>query len=99
VAAGVQQGSPGSRILYALYTSGLIMLVEEYVSEAEGLPFVEDRGWVGTGTDVHHVFPILERCTGKCIEWAGRKGLQFETAKTEAGLFTRRRGHRKNLCS
>jgi hypothetical protein len=48
-------------------------------------------------TDVNHVVSILERCAAKSIEWASRRGLQFDTAKTEAALFTRRRGHRKHL--
>jgi len=97
VEAGVPQGSPVSPILFAVYTSGLIKWVEEYVSEAEGLSFVDDLGWVATGSDVTHVVTILERCAAKSIEWASRRGLQFDTAKTEAALFTRRRGHWKHL--
>jgi len=44
VEAGVPQGSPVSPILFAIYTSGLFKWVEEYVSEAEGLSFVDDLG-------------------------------------------------------
>ena len=92
----VPQGSPVSPILFAIYTSGLIQCVEEYLSEAEGLCFLDDLGRVATGSDVNHVVSILERCAGKSIEWANRGGLQCDTAKTEAALFTRRRGHRKH---
>jgi len=52
---------------------------------------------VATGSDVNHVVSILGRCAAKSIEWANRRGLLFDTAKTEAALFTRRRGHRKHL--
>jgi len=52
---------------------------------------------VATGNDVNHVVSILERCAAKSIEWASRRGLQFDTAKTKAALFMRRRGHRKHL--
>jgi hypothetical protein len=90
VEAGVPQGSPVSPMLFAIYTSGLIKWVEEYVSEAKGLSFVDDFGWVATGSDVNQVIMILERCAARSIEWAGRRGLQFDTAKTEAALFTRR---------
>jgi hypothetical protein len=90
VEAGVPQGSAVSPIVFAIYTSGLIKWVEEYVSEAEGLSFVDDLGWVATGSDVNQVVMMLERCAAKSIEWAGRRGLQFDTAKTEAALFTRR---------
>jgi hypothetical protein len=96
VEAGVPQGSPWSTILFAIYTSGLINWVEEYAS-AEGLSFVDDLGWVATATDVNQVVTILERCTARSIGWARRRGLQFDTAQTEATLFTRRRGHKRHL--
>jgi len=97
VEAGVPQGSPVSPILFAIYNSGLIKWVEQYVSEAKGLSFVDVLGWVATGSDVNQVVMILERCAVKSIEWAGRRGLQFDTAKMAAALFTRRRGHKKHL--
>jgi hypothetical protein len=40
--AGVLQGSPVSTILFAIYTSGLIIWVEEFVLQAEGLSFIHD---------------------------------------------------------
>ena len=67
------------------------------MSAAEGLSVVDDLGWVATGSDVNHVISILPRCAEKSIEWASRRGLHFDTAKTEAALFTRRRGHQKYL--
>jgi hypothetical protein len=97
VEAGVPQGSPVSPIHFAIYTSGLTKWVEHYVSEAEGLSFVDDLGRVATGSDVNHVVSVLERCAARSIEWASRQGLPFDPAKTEAALFTRRRAHRKHL--
>jgi len=44
--------------------------VEDYLSDAEGLSFVDDLGWVETGRDVNHVIPILERCAARTIQWA-----------------------------
>jgi hypothetical protein len=96
VEAGVPQGSPVSLILFAIYTSGLIKLVEEYVP-SEGLSFVHYLGWVATGSDVDQVVTILEKCAANSIEWASRRGLQFDTVKTDAALFTRRRGHKTHL--
>jgi len=88
--ACVLQGSPMSPILFAIYTSGRINWVEEYISEAEGLYIVDDLGWVATRSDVNHVVSILERCAARSIEWASRRVLQFDTAKTDAALFARR---------
>jgi hypothetical protein len=97
VEAEVPQGLPVSPILSAIYTSGLIKWVEQYVSEAEGLSIVDDLGWVATTSDVNSVVSRLERCVAKSIERASRRGLQFNTAKTEAALFTRILGHRKHI--
>ena len=97
VEAGVPQGSAVSPILFAIYISGLIKWVEENVSETQGLSICDDLGWVVTGSDVNHVVSILERCAAMIIHWGSRQGLQFNTAKTEAAPFTRRRGHRKHL--
>jgi len=97
VEAVVLQGSPVSPILFAIITSGLIEWVEEYVSEAEGLSFVDYLSWVATGNDVNHIVLILERCAANSIEWASRRVLQFDTAKMEEALFMRRRGQRKHL--
>jgi hypothetical protein len=72
VQAGVVQGSPVSPIIIAINTSGLIQWVEENVSKAEGLSFVDDFGWVATGSDVNHVVSMLDRYTAKSIEWASR---------------------------
>jgi hypothetical protein len=83
VGTAVAQGSPLSPILFAIYTSELMKWVEEYVSKAEGLSMVDDVGRVATGSDVNHVVSILVRCAAKRIEWACRRALQFDTAKTE----------------
>jgi len=85
-----------SLILFPIYTSGLIKWDEEYVP-AEGLPFVNDLGWVEMGRNVNQVVRTVERCAAKSIECASRRGLQFETAKTEAAVFTCRQGQKKHL--
>jgi len=97
VEAGVPQGSPVSPILIAIHTAGLIKGVEERVQCIECLSFVDDLGWVATGKDLNQKVRKLEACATESIEWASRRDLQFNTAKTEPALFTRRRGHKKHL--
>jgi hypothetical protein len=96
VEARVPQGSAVSLILLILYNSALIQCVTEYVS-ANGLSIVDNLGWLATGSDVNQVVTTIERCTAKSMEWASSQGLQFDTAKTDAVLFTRRPGHKKCL--
>jgi hypothetical protein len=97
VEAGISQGSPVSPILFAIYTSGLIKWVEMRISGIEGLSFVDDVGWMATGCDVSQVVRILESCARESIYCAERRELIFDTAKTEAALFTCRRCHKKHL--
>jgi len=68
VEAGVPPGSPVSPILFAIYTSGLIRWVEEYVPQSKGLSFVDNLGCMVTRNDVYHVISILERCPAKSFE-------------------------------
>jgi hypothetical protein len=94
--AGTPQGSPVSPILFSIHTAVLIKWVEEKV-QAEGHSFVDDLGWIATGKDVNRVIRKLEACAAESIQWASRRDLQFDTAKTEAALFTHRRGHQEHL--
>ena len=97
VEEGIPQGSPVSLILFAIYTSGLIELVEEGVFGAEDLSFAEDVGWVATGNGVNQDVRKLEACARVSLDWAERWELEFDTANTESALFTRRRGHKNYL--
>jgi hypothetical protein len=58
---------------------------------------VDSLAWVATGSYVNQVIKILERCTAKSIAWAGRRRLQFDTAKMEVALFTPRLGYTIHL--
>jgi len=94
--ADITQGSRGSPILFPIHTPGLIDWVEGKF-QAEGLCFVDDPGWLETGKEVNQVVQKLEACAAQSIEGACRRDLQFDTAKTEASIFTLRKGHKKHL--
>jgi len=96
VEAGVPKDSPVSPSRFVIYTTGLIIWVEEYIP-SEGLSFVEHLGWVVTGSDVNLVGTTLERHAAKSIAWASRRGLQFDTPEMQAALCTCRQGHMKHL--
>jgi len=96
VEAGVLQGSPASPILSAIDTAGLRKWVEERV-EAGGLSFADNLGCVANRKNVNRVVEKLEACVAESIVWASRRDLQFNTAKTEAALFTHWRDHKKHL--
>jgi len=97
VEAGMAQGLPVSVILFAIYTSGLIRWVEETMWGAEGLCFVDDIGMVATGNDFNQVVKNLVAWARASIDCGKRRELEFDTAKTNAALFTHRRGHKKHL--
>jgi len=97
VEASVPQGSPVSPILFAIHTAELIKWVVERVQGVKGLSFVDDLGWVATGNDVNQLVWTLEACAAQSIESARRRDLQFDTAKTDAALLTRRRSHQTHL--
>jgi hypothetical protein len=97
VAASIPQHSPVSPNLFAIHMSRLIKWVEVRVSRAEGLSFMDDVRCVATGNDINQVVRKLEACATVSIDWAARQELEFDTAKTEAALFTCRRGHKKHL--
>jgi len=85
-----------SPILFTIYTSGLIKWFEERVSGMEGLSYVDYVGWIVTGSAISQGVKKLECCATGSIDWAERRELEFDTAKTLAVLFTHRRGHKKN---
>jgi len=95
--AGVLQGSPVSLILFAMHTAELIKWTEQTVQGGKGLSFIYDLTCVATGNDANQVVLTLEACAGESIEWASRRDIQFDTAKTEAALFTCRGGHKNHL--
>jgi len=95
VETGVPQGSPVSPQLFVIYLSGLFGRVEEKEKEckSEGISFVDDVAWVVEGEDVGECTQQLERCAKEAQIWAKENACQFDIEKTEAILFTRKRGN------
>ena len=95
VATGLPQGSPVSPVLFALYIADIHQAVESQVEDSRGISFVDDVTWIVEGYDLDDVAGKLERCAAASLEWAEHNAVRFETTKTEAILFSRRRRHRR----
>lgn len=65
VEAQVLQGTSVSLILFVIYTSGVIKLLEEYLSPAEGLSNVDNLGLALIGSNINKVNTIPERYVAK----------------------------------
>lgn len=58
---------------------------------------MDNVGWVTTGSDEHHDVRIHEACPRVSIDQPERQELEFDTATTEATIFTSWRGHKGQL--
>ena len=95
VTTGQPQGSPVSPVLFAIYEADIHRVVEDQVEDTRGISFVDDITWIAEGYDLDDVTRKLERCTAASLEWGERNAVCFETAKTEAILFSWRRRHQR----
>ena len=94
VTTGLPQGSPISPVLFAIYIADIHQAVEDKTEQCRGISFVDDVTWVAEGRNLDEVVHKLERCAELSLSWAKDNAVSFETSKTEAILFTRKRKHR-----
>jgi Reverse transcriptase (RNA-dependent DNA polymerase) len=92
IKSGVPQGSPVSPILFAVYLSGIFRDIEEAVPGVRALSFADDIGLVASGTSVDQACELLQQAGQAAIAWGQANAVQFDEKKTEAALFTRKRG-------
>jgi hypothetical protein len=90
--SGVPQGSPVSPILFLIYLSGVFEAMERAVPEVRPLSFADDIGLLAPGCSVQEACNKLQEAAKIAIEWGLSNLVQFEAEKTEAVLFTRKRG-------
>ena len=95
VTTGLPQGSPISPALFAIYIADIHATVESQAQDSRGISFVDDVTWLVEGRDVGEVVQRLERCAAASLEWAEGNAVRFETSKTEAILFSRRKAHKR----
>jgi ribonuclease HI len=90
--SGVPQGSPVSPILFLIYLSGIFDAIERAVPGVQLLSFADDMGFLAPGYSVQEACQKLQEAAQVAIEWGESNLVQFEAKKTEAVLFTRKRG-------
>ena len=95
VITGLPQGSPISPVLFAIYIADIYQTVESQIEDCRGISFVDDITWVAEGVDLEDMVRKLEGCAATSLQWAEDNAVRFETSKTEAVLFSRRRQHRR----
>ena len=94
IETGIPQGSPVSPILFLIYISGVFDQVTETCPLVTSLSFIDDLGFIASGSSVKEVGKALEKVAKTVIEWGVRNAVTYDTSKTEAVLFSRARRQR-----
>jgi len=94
---GIPQGLSVPLILFTIVKSGRWTWLEESIYWVKGLTLVDNVGCVATGSNFKEIVWKLDTCASESITWAALWELEFETARTDAAHFTRRRGHEKPM--
>ncbi len=83
-----------SPILFLIYISGVFNKVSETSPLVTSLSFVDDLGFIASGSSVKEIVKALEKVAKEEIEW-GRLNAVTYVSKTEAVLFSK--SHRQRL--
>jgi hypothetical protein len=88
--SGLPQGSAVSPILFAIYIADIHSEVEGKINSVRALSFVDDIKWLAVG-DVAELTKKPEQCAKLNKRWAENNAVEFELAKTEAILFSKKK--------
>jgi hypothetical protein len=92
IKAEIPQGSPVSPVLFVIYLSGIFQAIEEAVPGIQALSFADNIGLTIAASSVAQACTKLQEAGEVALEWGIQNLVQFDAEKTEAVLFTRKRG-------
>lgn len=96
IETGIPQGSPVSPILFLIYISQVFDAVTEACPLVTSLSFVDDLGFIASGTSVKDIARSLEKVAKTALDWGMANAVTYDTSKTEAMLFSKSRRQRLN---
>ncbi len=83
----IPQGSPVSPILFLIYISGVFNKVSEKSPLVTSLSFIDDLGFITSGSSVKVLVKTLENVAKAVLEWGRLNAVTYDVSKTEAVLF------------
>ncbi len=96
IETGIPQGFPVSPIFFLIYISGVFNKVVETSPLVTSLSFVDDLGFIASGSSVKEVVKSLEEVAHTVLEWGLLNAVTYDTSKTEAVLFSKSHQQRLN---
>ena len=85
----IPQGSPVSPILFLIYISGVFDKVSEANPLVKLISFIDDLGFIVSGSSVKEVVKTLEEVAQTVVEWGMLNIVTYDTSKTKAILFSK----------
>ena len=95
IETGIPQGVPVSPILFLIYISGVFNKVLKTSPLVTSLSFVDDLGFIASGSSVKEIVEALEKVAQEVIELGRLNAVTYDTSETEAVFFSKY--HRQRL--
>lgn len=84
---GIPQGSSVLPILFLIYISGVFDKVTETSPFVTSLSFIDDLGFIASGSSVKKEVKALEKIAKTVLECGALNAVTYDMSKTEAVLF------------
>ena len=87
IETGIPPGSPVSPILFLVYISGVFDEVAKASPSVTSLSFIDDLGFIASGSSVKKVAKAFEKNAKIVLEWETFNAVTYDTSRKEADLF------------